>query len=373
MRSFDLRAIRHIAATIHVVKTLKKPTPKLWDRQERLARYRSHERATRRRRRRGSVATKYVPPGERIRAPGKFDLTLGSGIEVMKFLRAMARRVLELEQPVTLDFRFTTTFYPAATILLFAEVDRLVSMSHLPKPITIVDPRLRRPREVLKQIELHELTGDKCDVVPEREDVVYWKATKGFNQSGENLAILEVVAQRVNKEHANQVELSGLWRGVSEAVANTVDHAYKRPREDGFMGLDSTRWWMFTQLRDGIFTVAVCDLGCGYRATINETIPEKFVAMLATKLIGTNRDAIAIDTAMQYGRSGTRQSERGKGSRDAISVLEKHGSGDLMILSNSGKMRYSFVGGKLKEAVSDGLGIDIKGTIVWWKLPLKEA
>lgn len=352
---------------------MKKPTPELWARQERLARYRFLERLARRGRNQSFRGQKYVPPGEVLKAPHRFDLTRGSGLEVAKFLRAMARTVLFMNLPVRLDFRFTEAFYPAATILLFAEVDRLASSSSLAKPVTLVDPRLRRPREVLKQIGLHELTRDRCDIVPERRDVVYWRATKGLNQSGDRLAILEVVAERANKEHANQVALSGIWRGVSEAVANSVEHAYKQPRADGFAGLPDTRWWMFTQLRDATFTVAVCDLGCGYRATINETLPEAFVATVTSKFRGGNRDAIAIHTAMEYGRSGTKRTERGKGSRDAISVLETHGAGELMIMSNTGWMKYSFLGGKEASRELGDLGIDIKGTIIWWKLPLKEA
>lgn len=339
----------------------------------RIARYRASERSLRHRHRPVIRENRYVAPGEVLRSPNKFDVTRGSGQEVAKFLRALSTSVLSLRLRVRLDFRFTETFYPAATILLYAEVDRIVTLSDLSKPITIIDPRLKRPQEVLKQIGLYEMTGDRRDIVPERQDVVFWRATKGFDQSGEQLAVLEVVADRVNKDHAKQVELSGIWRGVTEAVANSVEHAYKKPRPDGFAGLPNTRWWMFTQLRDGIFTVAVCDLGCGYRATINETIPELFIAMIASKLGGGNRDAIAINTAMEYGRSGTKLTERGKGSRDAISVLETHGGGDLMIMSNTGWMRYSFLGGKETSRDQGDLGIDLKGTIIWWKLPLKET
>ena len=351
---------------------MKKPTRKLHLRQRRIARYRAIARAKRRGYHRGAKGQRYFAPGEVLIAPPKFDLTRGSGLEVAKFLRAFATTVLTNRIQVKLDFRMTEAFFPAATILLFAEVDRVVKLSDLPKPVTIIDPRQRRPREVLKQIGLHDLTGDTCDIVPERQDVVYWRATKGSDQSGDRLAILEVVAKRVNSDHANRVELSGIWRGVSEAVANSVEHAYKRPRPDGFAGLPDTRWWMFTQLRDGTFTVAVCDLGCGYRATINETIPEQFIAAVASRFLGGNRDAIAIDTAMQYGRSGTKRSERGKGSRDAISVLQTHGAGELMIISNTGSMRYTFLDGKEHRREPGELGIDIKGTIIWWKLPLKE-
>jgi hypothetical protein len=352
---------------------LKRPTVELFERQERIANYRARDRVQRRGRKRIPWSHRYVAPGERLRAPVKFDVVRGSGIEVVKFLRAMAATVLNLRSPVTLDFRFTETFYPAATVLLYAEVDRIVAMSDLAKPITVVDPRLRRPREVLKQIGIHEITGDRCDVIPEREDVVYWKATKGVDQSGEKLAMLEVVAERVNRAHARQLELSGAWRGVSEAVGNSVEHAYKLPRADGFRGLADTRWWMFTQLRDEVFTMAVCDLGCGYRATIAQTLPEIALAKMSTMVGWSNRDSMAIHTAMEYGRSGTRQSERGKGSRDAISVLQRHGAGDLLILSNTGWVRYTYLGGKEVERAEGALGIDIRGTIVWWKLPLKEA
>lgn len=352
---------------------MKRPTRALKERQARIARYRARERKLRSTRKWTPPANRFVAPGELIRAPKKFDLVRGSGIEVVKFLRALAITVLVKRIPVRLDFRFTESFYPAGTILLFAEIDRVISLSELPKPVTLIDPRLRRPREVLKQIGIYEMTGDRCDVIPVREDVVYWKATKGLDQSGEKLAMLEVVAERVNKAHAKQLELSGAWRGVSEAVANSVEHAYKLPREDGFAGLPDTRWWMFTQLRDGIFTMAVCDLGCGYRATINQTLPEKFISELSAKFGQGNRDTFAIHSAMEYGRSGTRRSERGKGSRDAISVVQKHGRGELMILSNTGLMQYTFLGGKEVDQTRGALGIDIRGTIVWWKMPLKEV
>ncbi len=257
--------------------------------------------------------------------------------------------------------------------MLFAEIDRLVSLSTLPKPISLVDPHLRQPREVLKQIEIHKITGDRCDTIPTRDDVIYWRATKGTNQSGENLKLLEVVAERANKEHAQQLVVGGIWRGVSEAVANTVDHAYTVPRKDGFQGLATTKWWMFTQIRDGQFTAAVCDLGCGYRATINQTIPESFVAKMMATLVGENTDVQAIKTAMEYGRTGTKLQHRGKGSRDALSVLAKHGNGELFILSNTGWVQYQYKNGVQTKVDSAAIGIDIMGTIIWWNLPLSGA
>jgi len=348
---------------------VKRPTPKLWERQARIAGYRARERA-RAARPHGQHATRYVPPGELIVAPTKFDLTLGSGAEVIKFLRAVAARVLDAGLPVRLNFRNTETFMAPAAILLFAELDRVISLSTLPKPITLVDPFRRRPREVMKQIGLYELTGDKCDTVPAREDVVYWKTSKGATQSGDRLAILEAVAARANREHARHVEVSGIWRGVSEAVANVVDHAYLVPRADGFAGLPETKWWMFTQVRAPFFTAAVCDLGCGYRATVYRTVPATFFNSVRAAFRGSNPDALAIHAAMEYGRSGTSESHRGKGSRDALSLVAKHGEGEVVIMSNTGWMRYVYKNGARVAEQEGTLNIDVKGTIIWWKLPI---
>jgi hypothetical protein len=350
---------------------MKKPTPYIKIRQNRLARYRFMERYKRKNKHKVRPENRYVIPGALIKAPNSFNVILGAGKHVVKFLRAVSRRVLIEKLPTRLDFKDTEHFLVPGTILLFSELNRIVSLAEIPKPVTIIDPHSRRAREVLKQIGVHNLTGDSCDIVPEREDVVYWKATKGKTQSGDTYgSLVESIAERANKDHTKQIEVSGLWRSVNEAVANSIDHAYKKPRADGFSGLDETKWWMFSQIKDGIFTLAVCDLGCGYRQTIGETIPEKFVATCAAAFVGKNRDALAIDTAMQYGRSGTNAGNRGKGSRDVLSLLEKHGDGEVVVLSNTGWMKYGYKNKKECNREHGGLGIDIGGTIIWWKLDL---
>jgi hypothetical protein len=350
---------------------MKKPSHQLWDRQRRLARYRMDERKKRFDRHWTPRGQRYVVPGEIIVAPGEFNLIKGGGTEVVKFLRAVADRVLTQSKPVQLDFRRTRQFHVPGAIYLYAELDRIISLSSLAKPITIRDPRARKPREVLKQIGLYELTRDKCEIVPQFDDVIYWRTTKGSDQSGDKLQLLEPVAEKANASSRRHVAVGDIWRGISEAVANTVDHAYIKPRSDRHGSHPEVRWWMFTQLKDARLTAAVCDLGCGYSQTIDRYIPETVIAQFKQLIQGANADALAIQTAMEYGRSGTRQGHRGKGSRDAISVLDKHGAGELVILSNSGWVRYVFQGGKQTGIFSEALGIDIRGTIVWWNLGLE--
>ncbi len=338
----------------------------------RLAKYSEEKRKKRKKLKYVSIKKRFIQPLDRINAPIRFNLTNGDGVEVVKFLKAVANRVLNQQKPIKLNFRNTEFFYVPGAILLFAELNRIINLSTIQKPITIIDPYKPKPREVMKQIGIHQLTGDECNVVPSKDDVIFWKATKGAKQTGDDLGpILEFVTERANKEHAEQIEVSKLWRGVSEAVSNTIDHAYTFARADNFNGLEDTKWWMFTQIKDARFAVAVCDLGCGYKQTINQTIPESFRSGFKKIFSAENQDSSAIKIAMEYGRSGTKETNRGKGSKDALSVLAKHGSGTLFIFSNTGWVEYIIKKNK-KEIIKQGnIEIDIGGTIVWWDLPLE--
>jgi len=102
------------------------------------------------------------------------------------------------------------------------------------------------------------------------------------------------------------------------------------------------------------------------------TIPEIFRTKWKQILTGKSNDVVAIRTAMEYGRSGTHEGFRGKGSRDALSVLEKHGTGTLYVISNTGWISYDYAKGVEVNFKSGNLGIDIGGTIIWWTLPLKD-
>lgn len=352
---------------------MKKPSPGLFLRQRRKALWCIRRRRKAATRTHGPTSRRFVRPIELIVAPKRVDITQGGAPVVTHFIAAIAYRVLRLKLPVKLDFRATEQFYPAGTVLLFAELDRIVASAEIPKPVTIIEPRLRKPREVLKQVGMFALTGDNCDVVPSYHDVVYWRASKGATASGDEMSGLEAVADHVNRSVRDRLNLAQIWRGVSEAVANSVEHAYLVPRTDGFTGLPSTRWWMFSQLRGQTFTVAVCDLGCGYSATIARSIPEAFIADMLRLLRLANPDARAIQTAMEFGRSRTKDVNRGKGSRDALTVLKTHGNGELFVASNTGWVRYQVENGGDPALHTGDLASDIRATIVWWKLVLAEA
>ena len=351
---------------------MKRQSCYLRARQKRAIRDRFRSRLRRRFMKRIAPERRFIAPSQRIAAPKCLDLMRGHGRLVVGFLRAVAEMVLEKNMPVRMDFSTTEEIHVPGAIVLFAEIDRIVSLASVAKPVTIISPIQRRPREVLKQIGLYDLTGDHCSTIPQREDVVYWRAIKGNTQTGDVYGpVVEAIAARANRDDAKKLEVSGLWRGVNESIINSVEHAYKKSRRDGFSGLNDTKWWMLSQIRDSVCTIAVCDLGCGYKSTINDSIPVKFIQSVAAFISALNIDVRAITTAMAYGRSGTHQGHRGKGSRDVLSLLQTHGEGSLVVMSNTGWVRYCYKDGMETERTDGDVKIDIGGTIVWWRLPLK--
>ncbi len=303
-------------------------------------------------------------------APFNFNLTRGDGRTIREFLDTLDEKVLQQGLEVQLDFRRTVRFMVPGALLLYAELHRVISLSTLAKPVKISAPKSDRARQVMKQIGIFELTGDVVAVKVNRADVIYWRLAKGQSQSGDEMQILEMVADRVNQSDTARIEKSGLWRGVTEAVNNAHEHAYKTTRADGFAGLQNVRWWLLTQIREQRFTAAVCDLGCGYEKTLDITTREWFQS-IPRRISGlTNSDTEAIQAALAYGRSGTRLTERGKGSRDALALLEKHGNGELYLLSNRGVVRYVCKRGRLELKSVSPLDFDVKGTIIWWNLDL---
>jgi hypothetical protein len=316
-------------------------------------------------------------PRKAILAPRAFDLTRGSGTHVMAFLQAIEQRVLLEKRRVKLDFRQTKSFYVPGALMLYAALSKIIAQASMSKPVTIVPPRAtlvgNAARQVMRQVGLYDLTHDVVNVRPDREDVIYWKMSKGLTQSGDQLAMLETLAEKIKDIDKLKLQSKDLWRGVTEAVNNTSDHAYEYPRIDGFTGLTDVRWWLLTQLRGKMFTAAVCDLGCGYSKTLKPETLEWFTG-LPNKLMGKdNADTRAMQAAMEYGRSRTKLSERGKGSRCALALLEKHGHGELYLLSNSGCLHYECINGVALLKQVTPLAFDIKGTIIWWNLHLGDA
>lgn len=309
---------------------------------------------------------------KRIVAPTHIQIGgKNNAIALIQCIKDTSDYVLKHKQQVALDFTRTETIRAEGMILLYAELDRIIACAKIEKPISTIPPQQQKPHEVLQQVGFYSLVGEHHDVAPCMDDVVHWKKFRGSDQNGENLAELENIGIDPEK-------IKTIWRGVTEAINNSVEHAYAIPRElDGFQG-NHMRWWMFTHITDKEAIFVVCDLGCGYKNTINNTIGIKIANQIKAALrLKANIDSQSIAVAMEYGRTATNKFERGKGSKDALSIISRNKSGRLAIYSNKGYVMYEKKEQDNKNRTTfkpkqKKLDCSINGTIVWWSFPLND-
>jgi hypothetical protein len=146
---------------------------------------------------------------------------------------------------------------------------------------------------------------------------------------------------------AIQVRLSpaarkGMWRGFSEALINSVQHAYAAPRGTKGPDLNIKRWWMFTQERNGELTVAVCDLGIG----IPRSLPLNWNSTILTQIrsalgLSSGVDVDAVKTALRVGQTSTGEKHRGKGLPQIWQAIRGNPGAGILIHSNKARLAWN--------------------------------
>jgi hypothetical protein len=295
-----------------------------------------------------------------------FFLELKDSISLIKKL------VLDQRRPVCLDFRQTAKISTAAMLLLYAEVDRIVRLSGSKALISCIEPQKDRCRQVLNQIGFYRLIGHETTSLPIRDDVVKWVRAEGISLDAEKIADLVSFQGQVDVEFVGD-----LFGGITEAVANSIEHAYTDGRGDGFRHLEDVKWWMVSQIYNSELYVLVCDLGIG----VPRSLPKKFdlrklseyVSLVKNTLNIAHPDTQAVRLAIEIGKSRTGLSHRGKGINDALAVLNKCKFGEVFILSNRGGYSVKSTNDGKRYEKSFPLKRSIQGTIIGWKLPLRES
>jgi hypothetical protein len=262
---------------------------------------------------------------------------------------------------IALDFRHTTRMTVSGTLLLHAELHRLHRWFQDRVRLRIIRPLSNRASQVLQQVEIYSLAGMKHKDDLSREDVVHWKVAHG---SSVDLERAEPVLEDFQGSMAESLN-SGIWRGLGEAITNSIHHAYGSARGDGIEPVDHvTDWWMFSQERDGKLTVAVCDLGVGIPATLPPTMRERVKAMAALSVTPTDSDLVYA--AIEESRTRTALPERGLGLGQIVNTVKLEPGGVVVIFSNRGRVTIAD-----NKTTRRNYELSILGTLIMWQVPLK--
>lgn len=306
-------------------------------------------------------------PADKLVAPPYFCLATSKGMRssasdsFLKFVRTI--RTFK-GKTLCIDMTGVQRMVVNATLLFKAELTYLVQRG---VSVTGVQSRKERTDQVMTQTGLSALLGlPTCERV-DREDTVHWRHVSGIW----NLAQPSRLGGLLSGQ---EQENSTLYTGLIESVANCIEHAYRsHPERRTFIG-SQDGWWGFQQLREGVLSTCICDLGIGISKSLPIKLadePSMYAKLMSLFRQFRDKDIRSILAAIEYGRSSTGSEGRGKGLRDAHSVIDNAGSGQLQIFSNRGLYVYTKEMGKPPDSGTRTLGESIEGTIYYWRHPIQ--
>lgn len=256
-----------------------------------------------------------------------------------------------------LDFSATKRLYPCGTLFFTANLDR--ALSHCPEKITCNYPADNIVEQLFQRIGLLQRMGLSPRQTITADNVRHWHFVKGdkVDMSG-----FTQLMEEYQNTFDGQVRM-GLYASLSEAVTNTIQHAYPDMKdvEDG-----PKHWWMFAQRIGDELTIAVCDLGIGIAESLKRK-PELKDILLSWR--GQSRDKKLIEAAAGR-RTSTRLPYRGKGLPEMLDFVRSSRIGGMIIHSNHGAYGYDVI---TRAERARRVDPPLPGTLIQWTLSIAES
>lgn len=301
------------------------------------------------------------------RLPGPTILTVSNQQrrkELLNWFKTLRAITLKKNQPVYIDFSNSRKPEAFGVILLLSEIDRIQNIKGK-RFIKASKPNDNITNQVFHQVGLAKMLDLKQKPKITNEDVIYWNYIHGTRVEADKAG--KQIVQIAKTYGLDDESLENLYGGVTEAITNTIMHAYTDKRGDGFP-YGENKWWMFSGVKDGNLIVVVCDNGIGIPRSLKDTHPgiyQKF-----KELFVSEKDHELIQLAMEIGKTKSKEAHRGLGMVELKRFIDTAGEGRLKIMSNKGGYAYWSDG---EEKTEDGFNFNdsIMGTVVGWRVPVK--
>lgn len=296
-------------------------------------------------------------------APPRFHLHGGKSHNLLcEFLGQLRNSFAAHGVTTVIDLRETYQLFPGAALLFYAELSRLVKL-YPGKAFKFLKSNHRIVNEVFEHLEIFALGKYYSGTIPTREDVVTWgKASSAITDGRPAGLLIQAYEQALSRD-----EIRHIFRGVTEAATNAVEHAYSDDRLDGLQSFNESRWWMFCRETEKHLFVGVADLGIGIPRSLPRNFKEEVLnaTRMALSLGSSSDDPTMIRAAMELARTRTERKERGKGLGDMKRVVDELPGSELHVFSNRGLVTYSDGNYTMREYSES-----IYGTVVLWVVPI---
>lgn len=282
---------------------------------------------------------------------------------------------------IRLDFSDTKQMFADGTLYLLAELETLTLIN---PAITfkIIQSKEKIVNQVLAQTGILKLLKQtlKFDDDEFDESVKYWSYASGYNSEIDSAdSMLDDFEQILSEDTSKNV-----FTSLTEALTNCHHHAYEEKRYST-EAKSIKKWWLFSQEREGVLTVCVCDLGIGIPRSLTRNTPSvkedwfgRLKAFIKLNKEKYNNDSAAIKAAIEIGNTRTNLPNRGKGLNQIINKINTMTGHkvSIAILSNYGSyiINRGFVTDLPTTDIIDAIAVpyteSIDGTVIVWQIPL---
>ncbi|MCP5246650.1 MAG: hypothetical protein H6937_12170 [Burkholderiales bacterium] len=279
-------------------------------------------------------------------------------VKLINFIETIKKSLMK-NLNVQISFKNTKKLSPDGTIIFVAEFGKILDA--YPNRITIDYLR----DEVVEQLFQHIGLFERLGMTPRKkitdDSVRHWDYIYDISaDTSEFKKLFEKYSQTISEEVR-----SGLFDSMSEAVTNSIQHAYPCSH---ITKCDCQKgWWMFAKKIDNTLTVVIYDMGIGIPTSIERKPEIKEILANPIRKLRKKNDSLLIKIAAQSRRTTTKMSYRGKGLPDMLEFVRRSNIGEFIIFSRAGSLIY-----KAQEEIEIGndYSIPIKGTFIAWNIPL---
>ncbi|UYP84239.1 hypothetical protein jpw_08695 [Pseudomonas asiatica] len=321
-----------------------------------------------RRHQRFCVSRRHRFSTEKVRLPS--TVSLGSTDSRVGLLNAIRKIKDGIHNPekskVIIDFSKVTSLHPCGTLLLVAEIERLLQVASNAIKLSATYPTDIVVEQMFQHINLLERLGlePRIDKINE-SNVIAWLYATGHE--GDLDSIAEKLP-RILTEGSNMDLRIALLSGMAEAVANSSEHAYKKTNTPTLVENAPLKWWLFARQFGDDVAFVICDLGRGIPGTLEANWRDELSSFLKSRQGIKRKDHKMIELAFTVGKTSTQKKNRGKGLKDILKVVQEQKVGALSIYSNRGVYALDNATGSLTSIDEKS---SIHGTIVQWKIPIE--
>jgi hypothetical protein len=280
----------------------------------------------------------------------------------LQFLNEIDRKLLIDYDNIVIDLSKVADATAAASLLLFAIVNRAQLIRNDPNVVRFILPAKSKNanghRYIVKTGLARALnSGSREKLEGLRVDEQF------FQSSAEPMThLFSTVNMLQSKAKLNDEQLLLLSSGISEAMLNVSHHAYEHRDFEVLKEIIGKRWWQcawFDDESDSVIFI-IYDLGIGiFRSFTNDSngaIPQS-----------PTYEAEILKKAFTLGQTRFNLPERGKGSEDIKAPIRNLVAEKQSLLVYSGRARYTFE--SVRETIQS-LAVPelMPGTLIQWEL-----